>query len=54
MSATPDDLEPKADETNREQVAAAAPNIEDDFGDEQLGERQPAACSLEEGCTVCQ
>lgn len=29
-------------------------SIEDDFADESLGERQASACSLEEGCTVCQ
>ena len=32
----------------------AAPSVEDDFGDEKLGERQPQACSMEDGCTVCQ
>jgi hypothetical protein len=57
MSAKPMDQEKEteAEEASREPIAAAAmPGIEDDFGDETLGERQPAACSLEEGCIVCQ
>jgi hypothetical protein len=42
-------------ETQPEQPLEASPAaVEDDFGDEKLGERQPQACSLEEGCVVCQ
>lgn len=37
-----------------ELVPPVTTHPEDDFGDEQLGERQPEACSLDEGCTVCQ
>jgi hypothetical protein len=41
-------------ETPPIQPAAPSPSVEDDFGDEQLGERQPQVCSLEDGCAVCQ
>ncbi len=54
MSTTPEDQKPEPEETMREQVPQAAASIEDDFGDEPLGARQPQACSMEEGCTVCQ
>ncbi len=41
-----------------ENAAAASPPVatdpEDDFGDVALGERQAEACSMDEGCTVCQ
>jgi hypothetical protein len=54
MNPAPEDQEKEAGEASREQVVATVPNIEDDFGDESLGERQPGACSMEEACIVCQ
>ncbi|MCB1085866.1 MAG: hypothetical protein KDM63_02375 [Verrucomicrobiae bacterium] len=38
--------------TNSTDPAAVDPD--DDFGDVELGERQAEACSMDEGCTVCQ
>lgn len=37
------------------QASAPAPLLDDlDFSDVQLNERQPEACSMEEGCERCQ
>ncbi|MBL9151109.1 MAG: hypothetical protein JNK37_01420 [Verrucomicrobiales bacterium] len=35
-------------------ATSALMDDDDDFGDVELGERQVEACSMEEGCTVCQ
>lgn len=32
-------------------AAPAVADIEDDFADVELGERQPEVCTMEEGCT---
>jgi hypothetical protein len=32
----------------------SVPDLEDDFADEVLGERQGSACSMEPGCTSCE
>ncbi|RFC48848.1 MAG: hypothetical protein DVB23_000374 [Verrucomicrobia bacterium] len=32
----------------------SVPDLEDDFTDEVLGERQGSACSMEPGCTSCE
>lgn len=47
-------LEPEETTALELQPKPVVPDLEDDFGDEKLGERQPAACSMEEGCIVCQ
>ena len=50
-------IEPAKDPAAPKPETLAPPvpaNSEDDFGDEPLGERQAEACSLDEGCTVCQ
>jgi hypothetical protein len=53
---TPNDSTPttatSADAETPATVRMVSP--EDDFENETLGERQAEACSLEEGCTVCQ
>lgn len=44
-----------ADATNNSQTPEPLPPEDDlDFGDVELGERQPDACSMEEGCDSCQ
>jgi hypothetical protein len=35
-------------------IPAPPPPLEDEFGDEKLGERQFGVCTMEEGCQVCQ
>lgn len=47
-------IEPAKDSATLKPEPPVPVNPEDDFGDESLGERQPEACSLDEGCTVCQ
>lgn len=32
----------------------AVADIDDDFADVELGERQPEVCTMDEGCTTCQ
>jgi hypothetical protein len=56
MNAKPADQEKETEteEACREPIAAAMPSIEDDFGDEPLGERLFGVCTMEEGCIVCQ
>jgi hypothetical protein len=56
VNAKPADQEKETEteEASREPIAAALPSIEDDFGDESLGERQSGVCTMEEGCIVCQ
>ena len=45
----------EAVDSTKSQTPAPAPLLDDlDFGDEQLGERQGEACSMEEGCERCQ
>ena len=47
---------PPAPETEKP-VSNAAPEAlveDDDFGDVELGERQPEVCTMDEGCTTCQ
>lgn len=47
---------PPAPETEKP-VSNAAPVAQvedDDFGDVELGERQPEVCTMDEGCTTCQ
>ncbi len=53
--ASPPELSPVATSAAGP-AAPASPSatIEDDFGSEELGERQPSACSLEAGCISCQ
>lgn len=52
---SPDDSSKDATTPNSNEINPPVPTTpEDDFGDEQLGERQAEACSLDEGCTVCQ
>jgi len=46
-STAPSDLSPN------EAVSKAVPFEDDDFS-EDLGQRQPEACSLDEGCERCQ
>lgn len=57
--STPTDPSATTDATAGDATATQAPApapLQDDldFGDEQLGERQGAACSMEEGCESCQ
>lgn len=47
-------LEPEETNALELQPKPVVPAVEDDFGDDQLGERQPQACSMEEGCPSCQ
>jgi hypothetical protein len=54
MIARPENQRLSADEAIPKSGAVAMIEIEDDFGDEQLGQRQLEACSMEEGCIVCQ
>lgn len=55
--STPDDPSATTDsvDATASQVPTPAPLQDDlDFSDVQLGERQPEACSMEEGCERCQ
>jgi hypothetical protein len=54
MNEQPDEHQEEGTATAPQAPAATISAIEDDFGDEQLGERQPLACSMDEGCIVCQ
>ena len=52
---TPDPASPtKVESAPETSMPASAILEDDDFGDEELGERQADACSMEEGCTVCE
>ena len=47
--------QPGADtETEPAPNTSKTPNPDDEFENEELGERQPEACSLDEGCLSCQ
>lgn len=56
MNTLPEDQALLSENARGEQALTSTPqsDVEDDFGDEQLGERQPQACSMEDGCTGCQ
>jgi|GEM_PF-5942442 hypothetical protein len=55
MNTTPMTDPTATDATNNSQTPEPLPPEDDlDFGDVELGERQPDACSMEEGCDSCQ
>jgi hypothetical protein len=55
MNTPNDSTPPPATSADAEMPATTrVVSPEDDFENETLGERQAEACSLDEGCTVCQ
>ncbi len=50
----PPEPTPESTEKPKEDPKANSIDLDDDFENEPLGERQEEACSLEEGCESCQ
>ncbi len=49
----PTEMNPSASSSQPASHVMSA-DLEDDFADEVLGERQGSACSMEPGCTSCE